>query len=255
MITEALRYLTTLARESITPFRITPDNPDMERHLVGGQLVEFPRPLPNRAHELINVQDFANLVGSLHEASEQGGAIVWISDDEVVAVLDDEQRRLDRVTLRMPKTTLFQRIEALGDPMEHRAFLRLLRVDLAGTLAPGTLLEKVKRVDFENGTVVRAKVGRAEESLGKEITGKVTANGELPETVVLEARIWSSYGFTARVPCAVEIDPLRGTLALEPYPDAIENAVDEGLTVLANYLGEHLPSGVGVYRGRPEYVG
>ncbi|MEW4569337.1 hypothetical protein AB1L88_15840 [Tautonia sp. JC769] len=260
MIAEAFRYLTSLARESVAPYQIAAENPDLTRYFAAGKLLEFPRPLPARDHEVQDIDDFIALVGRLANVPIAEGdepdlsrTTVWATLDRVVAVFDDDQRRLDRATLRMHKTTLFETIEHLGDPMEHRDFLRLLRVQLQGALAPGTLLEKVRRVDFENGTVVRAKVGRADESLGREITGKVTANGELPESVVLEANLWRNYGYAARVPCAVEVDALRGTLALVPFPDAIDEATEAGLTSLTHYLIDQLRPGIGVYRGRPEF--
>lgn len=252
MLAEFVAKIAALAAEGHKPVELPSPDPLTRRLLVGGEVQEVriaPPPRGHHAHTLDALIAYAEG----HAAGSGTPAVAWYDEDEVVLVLDDDGPRASRAVLELEKTTTYILILGLthARPLGHKEFLRLLRVDLSGALPAGALLDRVRRIDFESGQVTRARVGRADESLGREVTAKVMATDDLPEHVTLSCRVWRGLPYEASVVCAVEVDPHAATLALVPLPDALERAVDLAMASLGDDLSGRLPASIPAYRGRP----
>lgn len=246
MLKDALDYLSGLVRQSEAPRPIATGDPRRLSHFIGGQIVHTALTAPPRQHKPATLDDVISLASRFTEAPVEPGAmpVIWIGPERVVVVLDDCRHRCETATLDLSHSTPWLRLSAIGaklrgEPLEHKAFLRLLRIELAGCLAPIDLYDKVKRVTFENGQTVTANVSRNKaESMGRAINAAVSGEGEIPEEVTLAVPVYSTPGETARYPvrCSVEVEPLSGTFALAPLPDELAKVQALALTAIESRL-------------------
>lgn len=251
MLKEALQYLAGLAQESARPTKVDINDPSAVRYLTGsGAVVTVEVPAPPRQHEVCQLADLIAL------AARFDGSVVWYDEGGVVAVFDDDGHRAGRATMGLVESDLFaavRHLAALKPAYDHKGFVRLLKITLAGTLPPSFLLDVVRRVKFDNGTVTHSESRKSRESLGREITATVSAEGEIPDAVTLLMPVYKTLGETHPYPvrCTVEVDPLEGSFRLLPFPDEVERVQQLAIGSIAERLGEQLPDGTPCYYGRP----
>lgn len=252
MISEALKYLADLGAKAATPIPVENDDPASNVFAINGKLETLAKPFPERDHAAGSLADLIELANRF-AADEASSPVVWFDRDSVILVIDDAKRRIDHVGMALVESELFERVLALkGEWQEQKAFVRLLRVELAGTLPPVALLEKVRRVRFDNGQTVTSEVKRDRESMGREITAKIEADGgDLPEEVTLMVPVYRNPGERDAYPirCAVEIDHARGAFRLTPLPDQIECAYQAALASIRARLASGLAKNVPAYLG------
>lgn len=252
MIAEALNAITQMAVTAAGPRLIREDSREA-KYLIGGELTTFEKEHPARDHEAKSLDDVVRLARRFHESEDS--PVVWYDFDAVRLVINDAGHRDETATLNLIPTDVFCRVVGLRTQpqwYELKPFVRMLRIELAGTLEPSELLEKVRRLKFENGSITTAEVARNRESLGREITSRVDGTAEIPEEVTLRVRVWSNLGEDERfgVRCAVETDPAMGKLQLIPLPDEIERVKNLAIVGLAGRLSDGLGD-VPSYFGRP----
>jgi hypothetical protein len=256
MIAEALKYLTGLATIAAAPVKIEDGDNRRIRHVINGEVIERDLPAPPRAHSVGCLADLIELANRFH-AEESRLPVVWFDAAAVVLVIDDDGHRLEHATMKLEVSDAFAKLTELRTSKtwhEQKDFVRLLRIDLAGTLEQTVLLERVRKLKFENGVITSSEVGRQKESLGREITSRVEAGqGELPEEVLLSVPIYKTLGETERHPvrCSVEVDPPMGRLRLMPLPDEIERVRYMAIGSIEDRLEEGLKEGLPAYYGRP----
>lgn len=250
MIAEALQYLTGLARGSAEPKLLDAGDPTVARFATGdGSIREFDVPAPPRRHSVDRLEEIIMMTIRF-----PGDSAVWYDKDGVILVIDDDEYRANTVTLTLEESDLFATVRSLpGSSFDHKAFVRLLRVRLAGVTAAADLLAVVRKVKFDNGSVVHSQVTRSRESLGREITSSVSAEHEIPDEVTLAVRVYKTAGEEQAFPvrCAVEADALEGRFRLTPLPDEIERAQQLAVAWIAERLVDGLSKEVPAYHGRP----
>jgi rhodanese-related sulfurtransferase len=257
MLEEALTYVAELGRKSAAPQRLDIKDP---RHAVfalgGGAIQTIDLPVPPRAHAVKQLADIVELADRFDAAGRK--VAVWYDECAVVLVIDDDGHRVETATLTLVESDVFKVVRLLtggtkAASFDHKAFVRLLRIDLAGALAPSELLEVVRRVKFEAGSVVNSDVRRSRESLGREITAAVSAEAEIPDDVTLSAPVYKTFGEESEYPvrCTVEVDAMAGSFRLIPFPDEIERVQHLAVASIAERLAAGLPEGVPHYYGKP----
>lgn len=255
MIAEAIAAIRLLAQQAAAPQPIPALSDD--RHavvLVAGHIESIDRDPVPRKHAPATVAEVIAIAN--HFASTgPGDVVVWYDDEQVTAVLDDDGHRVETATLRFDQSAVFRRVDSLNASswFEPPAFVRLLRIELARTLPPGVLLDVVRKLKFENGQVVNRSIGRASESLGREINAAATsAVGPIPEEVTLAVPVYSTPGRTDPIPlvCAVEVEPTRGLLQLVPLPDEVDHVLALAVAAIRAELDAGLDANVRRYNGR-----
>ena len=249
MIEDALRYLASMATDAAKPQELDAGNPRLKTFVCGVDRIDLPVPPAPRDHALGTLHDL--LAFAEKHASPEGSAI-YFNPGYVRLVLDHDAHRVERATLALTPSDQWKTLKALegGKPLDHKPFLRLLRIDLSGTMPPGVLYDRVKRVAFDNGSIVTADVSRNKaESMGRSITAKVSGEGEIPEEVTLEVPVYSTPGETARyaVRCSVEVDPGSGRFTLAPLPDELTRVQALALASIRERLaqGTKIPAYLG----------
>lgn len=260
MIQEALQYIADLARAAAEPKRLDVKDPRRARFYAGdGKTVEVALPEPPRDHAVKQLADLIAMAGRFNDNNPDGYMpVVFYDESKVILVIDDNSHRCETATLALIESDAFRVVRSLAKgtqapKFDLKAFIRLLRIDLAGTLAPAALLDVVRRVKFETGQVTTGEVRRNRESLGKEISSAVSAEADIPEAVCLNVPVYKTLGEADPRPirCTVECDPSELCFRLIPYPDEVERVQQLAMASIAERLADGLPEGVPHYHGSP----
>lgn len=250
MLKEALEFFAEQAREADTPTRLDIADPRANWYLRGGDIVGVPTPKAPRDHVVRSLEDFVSLANRFGEPST-----AWYSESCVVLMIDDADHRVERATLPLVHSDVFKTIRDLRASkswMDQKAFVRLLRLDLASALSPVSLLNIVKNVRFDSGVAVTGKLNRTQESLGREIGSSVSTEQDIPEGVTLTCRVYSTPGaqVDVRIRADVDVDPSNGTFRLIPVPDEIESVLQYAMSTIGSKLTESLGE-ANAYYGSP----
>ncbi len=253
MIEEALNFLADQAVSAAVPKQITSGDDRKILYAIGGEIREIEsKPLP-RNHTLGHFDEVANVAGRFGEGDNK--PVVWVGPEKVVVVIDDESHRLEKATLPLVKSEAFKRLESLRSApapalMDQKAFVRLLRIDLAGTLDPGALLNMVRNVRWSSQS--DGSIGRQRESLGSEITARCQDGKDLPEEVTLRLPVYITQGARLEKPvrCSVEVEPADCKLRLLPLPNELERVLQDTLDDIAAAIAERIED-IPVYLGQP----
>lgn len=255
MLEPALRWLAELAQKAAAPIEIKSDDPRIANYLIDGIVQRFEKPVAPREHTVETLSDLVALATRFSE-DEDYAPTTWYDGTEVTLVIDDNAHRAECASMALAKSDVFARLDEINvkkPKFDQKAFIRLLRIELAGTLDPVILLEKVRRLKFENGVRTESTIQRAQESLGRNIVSKVESDGEIPEEVTLQVPVFKSPGPADRHPlrCSVEVDPGDGTFRLLPLPDEIERVQQRAVDLVGEWLRANLPDSVPAYQGSP----
>lgn len=261
MLKDALEFFAGIKAASIKPERVlTSDDPRTARVVIDGSIQEVelpPLPRAHRAGTLDEVIAMANRFGGADTpGSAEGPPVVWYDPANVVLVIDDAGHRLERATLGLVTSDVFAKLEELASAktwMDHKPFVRMLRIDLAGALEPG-VLDRARSIIFESGSQAASTVAREKESLGRSISASVrAATGELPEETTLSVPVYKTAGERDRygIRCAIDIDHEQCRLRLFPLPDEVERVRQLALDSIKDRLAAGLDEAVKFYQGAP----
>jgi hypothetical protein len=251
MLSDALEFLSDQAAERIKPIPIETGDIATKTFVIDGVITTVPIAAKPRDHRLMSLADLTAMV------TELGGpdhlSAVFFNEDAIVSVLDYGEFRRNFATFPLRKSDQWQTVLGLKNWLDHKAFIRLLRIDLRGCYDVSELLDPIRSIKLENGVAVKSDVGRQKESLGRQITGAVLTDKEIPEEVDLELPIYKSLGENQLyvIRCSVEVDPMRSEqFRLLPMPDEIDRAQQRAMESIRGRLKEALPD-VPVFYGHP----
>lgn len=259
MLDAAMKFLSDLARTAATPQKVESGDPRRITYAINGVLQNAriePSPRKHTVRQLSDLIALANRFGD-PEDDAAPEPVVWYDESSVVLVIDDGGHRLETVVFPLVVSDIFELLQAIyrqKSKYDQKAFVRLLRIDLAGTIDPVVLLEKVRRVKFENGVQTTANVAKQRESFGRSITSEVTSDGgDLPDEVTLLVPVYKTMGRREPVPlrCSVEVDPGEGTFRLLPLPDELERVGHVAVAAVARELSDGLETTIPAYYGKP----
>jgi hypothetical protein len=251
MLEEALRYLDANSSERVKPVPIETGDLAYKTFVINGNTIRVPLAASPRNHKVLSLDDLTAMVTEIN--GEDPAAAVFFNEDAVVSVLDYSDYRRNIATFPLKKSDQWQTVLCLKNWLDHKAFIRLLRIDLRGCYNVAELLDPIRSIKLENGAVVKSDIGRQKESLGRQITGAVLTDKEIPEEIDLELSIYKSLGEDQPyvIRCSVEVDPMRSEpFRLLPMPDEIDRAQQRAMESIRARLAEALPD-VPVFYGCP----
>jgi hypothetical protein len=249
MITEALDYFARTVLSTAEP-KLLPSTPRTVRRLVQGEIREWGIPVEPREHRPATLDEVIALATRF--AAEK--PVVWFDHEQVVLVIDDAGHRIERATLNLEFSDTFAVVQMLRKEKPWFAqpdFVRLLRVDLAGTLDPAVLLNRVRKLVI--GQKTTTEVGRRGESFGHEINALAGANTDPPDEVDLVLPVFKTPGeqTPVYVACTVDVEVAQPKpFRLVPKPDEVERVLQVAVGSIGERLRAGLPEGVACYHGR-----
>lgn len=204
--------------------------------------------------ELFTLEDFIKFVPNWRP-DDKSHRQVFCGRGLVECVIGANRER-NRVLLNLPRSKEFETLMGLEkkrEELEHRDFMRLLRVTLAGCV------DRADAATFE--TLKLTSTGGAESTMatGRETTGKrlqmeLAANGKpVPTELVVVAPVYRDLvgeGYQRNVVCAVDTNLQDGTFTLSPLAGAVEAAVRETDAMIRKALADGLAAEAEVFAGR-----
>jgi hypothetical protein len=250
MIKESLEYFATLVAATTEP-KLLPGTPRKIRRLVQGQVMEWDVPVEARDHYPATLDEVIAL--AVRFAADK--PVVWYDHEQVVLVIDDGGHRIETATLNLEISDIFTIVRMLRKEkpwFDQPDFVRLLKVDLVGTLDPAVLLNRVRKLVV--GQKTTTEVGRRGESFGHEINALAGKDTDPPDEVDLVLPVFKTPGeqAPAYVACTVDVEVARPKpFRLLPKPDEVERVLQAAVGSIGERLGKGLPEGVTWYHGRP----
>jgi hypothetical protein len=249
MIKEALEYLTSQAILA-TETEELPGTLRKIRRLVNGEVMEWEVPVEPRDHFPATLDEVIALATRF--AADK--PVVWYDHEQVVLVIDDAGHRIERATLNLEISDTFGVVQMLRKEKPWFAqpdFVRLLRVDLAGTLDPAVLLNRVRKLVI--GQKTTTEVNRRGESFGHEINALAGKDTDPPDEVDLCLPVFKTPGeqTPVYVACTVDVEVAQPKpFRLVPKPDEVERVLQVAVGSIGERLRAGLPEGVSCYHGR-----
>jgi hypothetical protein len=249
VIKEALEYFAGNVIQAAEP-KDLPSTLRTVRRLIQGEVVEWPIPDPPRQHRPATLDEIIALATRFASSKP----VVWYDHERVVLVIDDADQRIETATLALEVSDTFAVVQMLRREKPWYAqpdFVRLLRVDLAGTLDPAVLLNRVRKLVI--GQKTTTEVNRRGESFGHEINALAGANTEPPDEVDLCLPVFKTPGeqTPVYVACTVDVEVAQPKpFRLVPKPDEVERVLQVAVGAIGERLRAGLPEGVACYHGR-----
>jgi hypothetical protein len=249
MIQEALEYFAGKVLLGATPHDL-PSTSKKVRSLVEGQIMEWDVPTPPRDHHPATLAEVIALAKRFADAKP----VVWYDHEQVVMVIDDAGHRLETATLALEVSDTFAVVQMLRKDKPWYTqpdFVRLLRVDLAGTLDQAVLLNRVRKLVI--GQKTTTEVGRRGESFGHEINALAGANTDPPDEVDLVLPVFKTprEQTPVYVACTVDVEvAMPKPFRLIPKPDEVERVLQVAVGAIGERLRAGLPEGMACYHGK-----
>lgn len=246
MLKEALELLQQTAIASEQTEVLPVEDPRHVRLRIGGEISIIDVPPPLRDHEVSTLADLIAYVDQI----TQSNPVVWHDDNGVILIPDDSDRR-DRVTFPLTHSARLVKLIQLRDQrqsFDQNRFIRLLRIELG---LEATMVNKFRKLDWENGDKARGSVQHSDLRLSKEVVAKVQGIEELPEEIPVPVPVYQQPGEREEyfVQCAVEIDAVNRQFQLLPLPDEIERVIACHQADIRSRLDAELSCPI--YCGRP----
>ncbi len=251
-IAEAIDRISEMAKESVksSVLNITGDKngsyylvkPDgtAERKLVDA---------PWHRESLATPEELAKFIMA---AEGHDHAQLFYDESSVVYLFDKEDRR-DRASCALKPSDQYLWLKAqVTNPAQFRqpAFVRLVRITLAGCFPDPNFLNLVRNLKFSSGAEAAGNIQHGKESIGRSITAAVMGEAAMPEDVTLLIPIFNNFGERLPVRCALELFPHEQSFSLTPYPQELSLAMDRTMQSLEAILtAEDMPP---AFRGQPD---
>lgn len=219
MLREALELIQDTATKAAGPKDLpSASNHAMRVLLPDGKIDEVSADPPKRNHTVYDIDSLA-IYGS--------DAVLWHSDTEVVAVLDDEKYRDNRVTLPLPVHPKFAAIERqTGNSFTQKGLIDFLRLNIKQEIEeahPG-FISTLREIRIQQSVAGDSSIKHGRESMGKTIDNAVTGADALPDEFVLSLPLWLHLSVIVQLHCVFDIDVTTATFSFRPKPGELEKA-------------------------------
>ncbi len=215
-----------------------------------------------RHYRFFGLPDFA--VGVIRELPVNESApriVVFCGRGKIEAVLDEAGDRRERLEMSLPESHAFETLgtcERARTPFDQRAFLRLLRIDLAGCCPEG-LVGTFQSLKFTRASDGEQEISVARESMGKSIKMQLAAGkgNNIPEEVTLRVNVYRDLtesqdpALRKDVRCAIDTNLDEATFTLIPLGGELETAQRETDDWVHRFLKTEFGPAVDVLCGCP----
>lgn len=203
MTKDALQLLQTTAQQAANA-QVLSISGDPDRLLIsqGGTREIIDLPPKHRNHAVSDIDSLLALADRYPET-----AVLWHSEEAVVLVFDDQIRR-DIATLKLEFSKVYATLRSFanGKKFEQAQLVRLLKITFADCVPP-ELLDKVRTVKFNRHESGESTVNHGQASMGRKIEAAVTGADQIPESFVVQTKVYSNVMQDQTETIRVSIDP------------------------------------------------
>ncbi len=196
-------------------------------HHPDGSLVLTELPRHPRNYHVEDLDDYAAAVARF---AHNDGALVLCGETCITAILDEADRARERLRFGLTYTTEFQLLKMLAQNRtgkSHPAFLKMLRIELA-QCAPQGIIERLRSLKFQKASSGQTTVKPGDEAISHEIKRcAIVGDGDVPESVGLDVRIYNELPDTHVVECCIDLDLDTIEFCLIPLSGELETACYE----------------------------
>lgn len=185
-----------------------------------------------RAGTALRLSDVRTLVADRLKEAPSEHIHVWCGQGQVHVVFDARGTRRGGCKLVCPVAEQFARLEQLAEEpemLDQRAFIDLLRVDLAGAV-PIDFIGMARRLKFTSNASGAGDVRQGRESFDRSVLLEVVADGaDLPETINVTVPVYEDLQddtdvYETVVECVFRLNAHNDTLGLLPLKDSLKAA-------------------------------
>lgn len=215
---------------------------------------------PARDHECEHLEDFIETTKRFAAAGKPISTWIDTKQKAITALLDDSanSQRDETITYRLQTTERWRTVTKLAEKSyDQRAFIRLLRIELAGAI-PDSLRPKISKLDFVTTAGIRTDIQPGRERGTREFAADLAQSGEIPEDIAITVPVFIDplidQHYTIRAALEYSVPPNTLEFRLTPLPDEIEKAWQAAIFRLKATLDENLAGGdtvIPVTIGRP----
>lgn len=207
-----------------------------------------------RNYQLFTLYDLAV---AIREIPARDRRVVFVGRSQVSVSLDEAGARREWLRMRLPLSHEYKALkncEALRTPLGQRAFVSMLRIDLAACV-PADFVDVFRGLKCESKQTASSEVRPSRESLGREVLTEVKAGGkDLPEEVQVRVCVYRDLTdpeFHRVVRCVVQTDLQEMTFALIPVAGELERAQRETDELIRGQIEDTATADVLVLCGNP----
>lgn len=219
-----------------------------------GTVLTVDLPIPARRHR---VTDLESLVAAVEDMAEGLRPSIWVSEDQIVAVLDDgpNSHRLDVVSMSLELSPFFATLRA-AKTLDQKQMVELFRHDLCGTtIDPLNTLSLLRNLRFTVNSEQTGTFTAGSAAMGKSVLAEVTGESALPETVTVEFAPYPALrdvvDCVSVITCTLFAYPHEGKLRLVPRPGEIEAAKMTAQHAVKEWISSNQSGTTPVYLGTP----
>lgn len=181
------------------------------------------------------------------EAPDLNQMIAFVGCGRVSVVLDETEKRLNRLTMDLPQSKPFQFLTYLASSPQYysqRDIVWKLRTEIgAENIDPDDLLTRLRTIKFASASDGTSEVRTGRESMGQQVNRTVMSGGtDFPDECTLAVPVYADLVLdddtVQHIVCAIDIDVEKQTFLLKPMPGEIERAQRETDEAIRKYIEE-----------------
>ncbi|MEK6797379.1 MAG: hypothetical protein AABZ12_00275 [Planctomycetota bacterium] len=188
-----------------------------------------------RDYKTFTLDDFIRGCTELRAEVREGcesKLLVACGCERVTGLLDERDRRQERITLPLPHASeyaLLRNLRSSRTPLDQKRFISMLRIELSGCV-DRTLIGAFRRLKFSQSDSGESVVENAREALSRSVKKEAAAGGEggeIAEECTLHVCIYRDLvaaGWTQPIRCAIETDLDGPTFTMIPMAGELETA-------------------------------
>lgn len=166
-----------------------------------------------------------------------GAVVAFIGRGRVSVVLDEGEKRLNRLAMDLPISKPFAFLCQLGASptyFNQRDIVWKLRTEIgADNIKPEDLLGRLRTIKFSSASDGTSEVRTGRESMGAQVNRTVMSGGtDFPDECTLAVPVYADVTIdenpiVQHIVCAIDIDVEKQTFLLKPMPGELERAQRE----------------------------
>lgn len=222
-----------------------------------GDLEWHETPPAPRAHKPATLESICRFALDALE-SQKNNPVIWYAEQGITLLVNDANR-FDRLTCQFTEHAHLKTLRHLEKRPQYMQseFIKLLRIDLAGThSAYPDLLVGLRAVKLRQITQGAGDIQHSKQSISRSMEAELSGTKNIPENVNLYVQLLREFDCCACVNCAIEIDAVQERFYLIPLPGEIDTAMNAVLKRVEEEIHSRIMDSakklrVPVYRGVP----